>query len=92
MDCFEPDQKNIRRLQSNFQLRNVENYEIIPKRLYSEQQELFFNENGTANPHISQAGGDNAVKIEVTSLDEILCGQRASFIKMDIEGAEYKAL
>lgn len=90
--CFEPDWKNIGKIQSNFQLRNIENYEIISKGLWNEQQELLFAANGDANSHITQTDGNNAVKIEVTTLDEVLCGERASFIKMDIEGTEYKAL
>lgn len=90
--CFEPDQKNIEKLQRNFQLRNIKNYEIIDKGLWNEPQELLFAARGAANSYIAQADEENAVKIEVTSLDEALCGQRVSFIKMDIEGAEYKAL
>lgn len=90
--CFEPDRKNIARLKQNFQSRNIGNYEIIDKGLWNERQELTFAANGAANSRITEAGGDNAEKIEVTSLDEMLRGQRVSFIKMDIEGAEYKAL
>lgn len=90
--CFEPDRKNITRLKRNFQSRKIENYEIVDKGLWNERQELAFAANGAANSHITGTGGDNAEKIEVISLDEIMQGQRVSFIKMDIEGAEYKAL
>lgn len=90
--CFEPDRQNIERLKQNFKSRNIENYEIIDKGLWNERQELIFVANGAANSHITKVGGNNAEKIQVTSLDDILCGQRVSFIKMDIEGSEYKAL
>ena len=90
--CFEPDGKNIERIRGNFRSRNIENYEIVAKGLWNEEQELLFAANGSANSHIVQSEESSAVKIQVTALDEVLAGQRASFIKMDIEGAEYKAL
>lgn len=90
--CFEPDKKNIERLKRNLQSRDIEKYKIIDKGLWNEYQELAFAANGAANSHITKAGGNNVEKIEVTALDEVLQGQRVSFIKMDIEGAEYKAL
>lgn len=90
--CFEPDRKNIERLMNNFKSRNIKDFEIIDKGLWDERKELIFAANGAANSHITETSGDNAEKIEVISLDEMLRGQRVSFIKMDIEGAEYKAL
>ncbi|MBD5461468.1 MAG: FkbM family methyltransferase [Lachnospiraceae bacterium] len=90
--CFEPDKKNIERLKHNFDSRNVENYEVINKGLWNEKQELSFSANGAANSHIVAGNEGSAAKIEVVSLDEALGGTRASFIKLDIEGAEYKAL
>ena len=90
--CFEPDPQNIERIHGNFQSREIENYEVIDKGLWDGKQELLFAANGTAGSHIIQNEGDDAVKIKVTALDDILNGQRVSFIKMDIEGAEYKAL
>ncbi len=90
--CFEPDGKNIVRIQSNFQSRNIGNYEIIKKGLWNEEKELFFAANGSANSHIIQSVADNSVKIQVATLDETVSGQKVSFIKMDVEGAEFEAL
>lgn len=90
--CFEPDERNIDKLKQNFISRDIENYEIIGKGLWNESGELSFAANGAANSHIAAVDENNTVKIEVTSLDKMLSGERASFIKMDIEGAEYKAL
>lgn len=90
--CFEPDNRNIDKLKQNFMSRDIENYEIIGKGLWDESKELSFAANGTANSHIAEGEENNVVKIDVISLDEVLDGERASFIKMDIEGAEYKAL
>lgn len=90
--CFEPDRKNIVRIQRNLQTRNIVNYEIVEKGLWNEKKELLFAANGSANSHITQNVTDNSVKIQVTTLDETVVGQKVSFIKMDVEGAEYEAL
>lgn len=90
--CFEPDDKNIEKLKQNFISRDIENYEIIDKGLWDESKELSFAANGAANSHIAEGEENNVVKVKVISLDEMLGGRPASFIKMDIEGAEYKAL
>ncbi|MBD5462861.1 MAG: FkbM family methyltransferase [Lachnospiraceae bacterium] len=90
--CFEPDEKNIEKLKRNFASRDIDNYEIIGKGLWDESKELSFAANGTANSHIAGEEENNVVKVEVMSLDEMLNGRPVSFVKMDIEGAEYKAL
>ncbi len=90
--CFEPDRRNIERVRQNLLSRDIGDFEIIGKGLWDREQELSFVANGTADSHIAAGGEENAVKIEVTSLDEVLYGSEASFIKMDIEGAEKNAL
>lgn len=90
--CFEPDRRNIAKVRNNFQSRNIRNYEIIDKGLWDRKQELLFEANGTADAHIVLDGEQNTEKIAGVSLDEILRGKRASFIKMDIEGAEKNAI
>lgn len=60
--------------------------------MWDESKELSFAANGTANSHIAESEENNMVKVKVISLDEMLGGRPVSFIKMDIEGAEYKAL
>lgn len=51
--------------------------------------------NGNENAHIIKAEvSEDALSeyIEVIQLDEFLKGERITFVKMDIEGAEYDAL
>ena len=64
--------------------------EIINKGLWSEKATLHFNLSLTSDGSKIQSNGEE--KIEVVSLDEVLNGKKATFIKMDIEGAELKAL
>ncbi len=90
--CFEPDRKNIERVRQNMLSRDIGDFEIINKGLWDREQELSFVANGTADSHIATGEEENVEKVEVVALDEILCGREASFIKMDIEGAEKNAL
>jgi hypothetical protein len=57
--------------------------------VWNETTELKFNSEGTMASCVSDAG--NTI-VEVDTIDNILQGQRATFIKMDIEGAELNAL
>lgn len=85
--CFEPEKTKHKEFLSKFSA--LKNVELIPYGLWSRNDELSFNAIGTGSSSISQCG---TVKIQVTSIDEILQGAPATFIKMDIEGAELEAL
>jgi FkbM family methyltransferase len=82
---FEPEEKNImlakRRLQGNM---NISYYK---KGLSNIKKLLRFDASGSSSK-ISDSGD---VTIEVDALDNIV-KERVSFIKMDIEGAEYEAI
>ncbi len=85
---FEPDKKSFARCQAFAEEHNIENYTIIPKGLWSGNGELSFSSDGTALSRIEQGGIDT---IQVAALDESISGE-VTYIKMDIEGAEYNAL
>ena len=65
------------------------NVEMINKGVWSKTDTLYFNSKRAPGSKLDDSGD---IKIEVTSIDEALNGQKATFIKMDIEGAEYEAL
>lgn len=67
---------------------SLENVQLHMKGLWNEETSLHFSENGSA----SKIRGDGEITVEVTSLDIALQGEEATFIKMDIEGAELNAL
>jgi len=71
------------------------NMTIYPYGLWNENAELSFKNTGTnagvAACIASTLEGD-IIKIKVVKLDDILNGDEATFIKMDIEGAELNAL
>lgn len=90
--CFEPDYKNIRKIQRNFASRGIERYEIVDKALWNTCEELTFVENGAADSHIAENEESGLSKIKGIALDDVLGGKKVTFIKMDIEGAEKNGL
>ncbi len=84
--AFEPDKRSFSHCKST--MRNEDRVLLIPKGAYSKTATLRFHEDGGAS-RIEDGGN---IEIDVTSIDEVLDGERATFIKMDIEGAELDAL
>lgn len=99
---FEPDNKCIDMIKANPDLKPYENIQIIPKGGWNCDTTLKFvmssdsaskivdtdvNINGKSNDISS-----NIVEIPVTSIDASSECHDATFIKMDIEGAEWEAL
>lgn len=87
---FEPDEACWEIMEKNLRVHNVCNFELIKKGLWNQETELYFEGNGTAGSMCSQYQGFSSVK--VTTIDKVLNGSRASFIKMDVEGSELETL
>ncbi|MFE4712060.1 FkbM family methyltransferase [Paenibacillus sp. NPDC056722] len=87
--AFEPDPLNHENCKEAILKNEVKNVELINAGLWSESTTLHFNADGSGGSSIEANGETN---VNVVSLDSFLNGQRASFIKMDIEGAELEAL
>lgn len=69
-------------------LNGLENIEIYPYAAWDKREELsFFFEGGGSR--VADYGSE---KVIGESLDTILAGEKVTFIKMDVEGAEEKAL
>lgn len=66
----------------------TEKVRIIPKALYSEETKLCFEECSEGASHISDSGTN---RIEAVALDNLEI-QPPTFIKLDVEGSELKAL
>lgn len=88
---FEPQKDVISDIESN--LKNID-YNLIDKGLWNKKTDLYFragtedNPGGFALTEIENTGE----KISVTTLDDEMMDVPVTFIKMDIEGSEYKAL
>lgn len=84
--AFEPDAMRVKECRDNLESAHI-NYRLIEKGGWSKETTL----------HFVNSGGlltmsDSGEEVEVTSVDYVLNGEKATFIKMDIEGAEYEAL
>lgn len=84
---FEPDPVTYMRLKSNF--TNEPRVEPINAGLHKESGTLRFDDAGTRGSILVETGG---IEVPVVSLDGVLDGERVSYIKMNIEGAEIDAL
>jgi FkbM family methyltransferase len=87
--AFEPDKTNYMKCLKVKESEGLSNIEVLNLGLYEEKDTLKFSLYDNGSSHISESGNS---QIEVVSLDEILPGEKITFIKMDIEGAELKAL
>ncbi|MBR1859902.1 MAG: FkbM family methyltransferase [Selenomonadaceae bacterium] len=85
---FEANVHSISNCIENFKQHNLKG-EVINKGLWHKMDILNFNAKNGQGSKITNNGD---IRVETISLDEILNGKRVTFIKMDIEGAEYNAL
>jgi len=89
--AIEADPKNYRKL-----VANVKKYpkairdKIItcPVAVGACREKVHFNANGTESSRV----GGNSLEIDSVAIDEVLSGQKTTWIKMDIEGSEPDAL
>lgn len=86
--AFEPDQSNFRNCQSVLEKIDGISYRLISKGLWNREDMLEFCASANEGSRFCAGGG---TCIPVTSLDTAIDGE-VTFIKMDIEGAEYEAL
>ncbi len=70
-------------------LQGLKNIVIIPKGVYDHTGTLFFENEGTCSSRVVYGNG---TKIEITTIDESVNNDDVTFIKMDIEGSELRAL
>ena len=89
---FEPDEQNAKRIFGVLKSKGVANFELIRKGAWDENGFLGFVSGENSMSHVSEGKQDGTDSIEVVKLDDALKGKRVTYIKMDIEGAEYKAL
>ena len=90
--AFEPDAINFRKM--TIRLSALTNsiadlMLLLPCGVWSETKSVSFDASNSASSSISN---DYSNVIQVVALDDVLISYKPSFIKMDIEGAEYNAL
>lgn len=95
--AFEPESENFAILQKNIQANGYSNVVMINKAVADRNQVLKFylsKSDGAKHSLINSDDSGKYVEIPAVSLDEYFSGDslKADFIKIDIEGAEIKAL
>ncbi len=88
--AFEPDKDNYDRLMEALKKDPVRDMQVFNRGLWNEETTLRFMAKGTQGSGISD--GEDCIEIQTISIDEALQGERASLIKLDVEGAEYETL
>lgn len=93
--AFEPDQQSYRNL-----MRNHPDITGIQAGVWNENGDLAFSQQGSATSVFEAAEGEQSgklkkaaeIQVPVRSIDSTFECRNATFIKMDIEGAEYYAI
>ncbi|MDY4366632.1 FkbM family methyltransferase [Pectobacterium brasiliense] len=88
--AFEPDECNAAVLEKN--TRHLPQCHCMNMGAWREKSVLFFASGDGLSSRISAENDNDTTSIAVDSIDNILNGRGATFIKMDIEGAELDAL
>lgn len=89
--AFEPDAVNYEKCLEKCRKEGIENIRIYPKGLWDCETELFFEADGSQGSKIGGQGA-NAARIATAAIDDVAGEDEVSFIKLDVEGAELKAL
>lgn len=90
--AFEPDTQNAHNVLECFARNNVQNAELINKGTWKNETELNFTNNGSSGAAFIEEINSTSTKIPVASIDSVLQGKRATYIKMDVEGSEAETL
>lgn len=89
--AFEPDRQNLEKVRANIErLKCGERVELFDCGLWDQSTSLYFNSSGDMMSKVC-CDAQEGNKIEVAALDSVIRGE-VTFIKMDIEGSELKAL
>jgi FkbM family methyltransferase len=85
----EPDKSNYQQLTGYIREQQLSGIEVVNKGIYGFAGRLPFQEEGSM---LSMLSEDSQDCIDVDTIDHIVSGRPVTYIKMDVEGAEFMAL
>lgn len=86
--AFEPDEKAIKYYKESCD--KIQKLDLVNYASWNVKEKLYFQQTGDGGARIN--GRSGKVEIQANSIDNILNGEEATFIKLDVEGAEYNTL
>ena len=95
---FEPDPENRQRLQANYELNSLTNFQIMPIALGDKPGELALFTAGVqaASPSLRPVNKiSTSIKVKIETVDDLIARKEIplpTIVKIDIEGAEMMAL
>lgn len=89
--AFEPDESCWEKCEETFSKAGISNVCFVKKGTWNEKDTLYFKTSGRGSSSIGNKETAN-LRIQVTSIDEVLNGGKATFIKLDVEGSEMETL
>ena len=87
--ALEPDSKNFKKLQRFVVEAGLKHVHLFNKGIWSEEGTLSFAASGGRQSALQSNG---KVEVPVDSVDHIMQGRTVSYMKLDVEGAEFEAL
>lgn len=89
--AFEPDEENFNLLEKNITSFNLHGIQLFKQAVWVEDTVLTFRSEGTMGSKIDESNVSTLQKVKAVRLKNFLKKQ-VDFLKIDIEGAEYKVL
>ena len=90
---YEPDGLNYNRIVQQIEKKPIEKFTLFNKGLWDKSTTLYFNESGGQGSGIICDNNNEAnTSIETTTIDGTVIEDNVTFIKLDVEGAEYEAI
>ncbi len=92
--ALEPDRKTLELLKETLAANGIKNVEIHIKGAWDKHAFLYFHDGREGSSRVSETTDTAfpATSIEVDTIENVLNGRRATYISMDIEGAEHNAI
>ena len=95
---FEPDPENARKLEANYQINNLKNFDIQALAVGEDtgRMDLYTSGSNGFSPSLQKVNGiDHTIKVDIESIDNLIKNKIIPYptvVKIDIEGAEMMAL